>query len=75
MPASTRAQSQSQSQPLLSPHKLGGLELPNRTVMAPMTRARAENAALAPTPLHGPDRFRGHLGQPGRHRGESCSLR
>ncbi|MFS2013376.1 hypothetical protein ACCD06_26520 [Azospirillum sp. CT11-132] len=26
---------------LFSPYRLGGLELPNRIVMAPMTRARA----------------------------------
>jgi N-ethylmaleimide reductase len=39
-------------QPLLRPYELGGLVLPNRVVMAPMTRARADNAALAPTELH-----------------------
>lgn len=40
------------TQPLLRPVQLGALELPNRVVMAPMTRARATNAALAPTELH-----------------------
>jgi N-ethylmaleimide reductase len=39
-------------QPLLRPYEWGGLVLPNRVVMAPMTRARADNAALAPTELH-----------------------
>jgi N-ethylmaleimide reductase len=38
-------------QPLLQPVRLGDLELPNRIVMAPMTRARADNADLAPTEL------------------------
>jgi len=40
------------AQPLLQPVRLGALELPNRVVMAPMTRARAHNADLAPTDLH-----------------------
>lgn len=40
------------AQPLLRPVRLGALELPNRVVMSPMTRARAENAELAPTDLH-----------------------
>ncbi|MFJ3820077.1 alkene reductase [Streptomyces nodosus] len=40
------------TQPLLRPVRLGGLALPNRVVMAPMTRARAHNAELAPTDLH-----------------------
>ncbi|MFJ2647976.1 alkene reductase [Streptomyces sp. NPDC087420] len=40
-------------QPLLDPYDLGdGLTLRNRVVMAPMTRARAENPELAPTELH-----------------------
>ncbi|CRK57219.1 Flavoprotein NADH-dependent oxidoreductase [Alloactinosynnema sp. L-07] len=39
-------------QPLLRPADLGDLHLPNRVVMAPTTRARAANAALAPTDLH-----------------------
>jgi N-ethylmaleimide reductase len=39
-------------QPLLRPYELGQLVLPNRVVMAPMTRARANNVALAPTDLH-----------------------
>ncbi|MGW5614504.1 alkene reductase [Streptomyces sp. NPDC003877] len=44
--------SASGTQPLLRPVRLGALELPNRVVMAPMTRARATNAELAPTALH-----------------------
>jgi 2,4-dienoyl-CoA reductase-like NADH-dependent reductase (Old Yellow Enzyme family) len=32
-------------QPLLEPIQLGDVTLPNRVVMAPMTRARADNAA------------------------------
>lgn len=36
-------------QPLLQPLDMGGLELPNRVVMAPMTRSRADNTAAAPT--------------------------
>jgi N-ethylmaleimide reductase len=42
----------SESQPLFAPGNLGGLALRNRIAMAPMTRARADNAALTPTPLH-----------------------
>jgi N-ethylmaleimide reductase len=41
-----------EKQPLLSPYELGSLQLRNRIVMAPMTRARADNGALAPTSLH-----------------------
>jgi N-ethylmaleimide reductase len=44
--------STSDVQPLLRPVRLGALELPNRVVMAPMTRARAANPELAPTDLH-----------------------
>src|SRR6185312_345985 len=40
------------TQPLLTPVKLGDYELKNRVVMAPMTRDRADNPALAPTELH-----------------------
>ncbi len=40
------------SQPLLRPVRLGALDLPNRVLMAPMTRARATNAELVPTALH-----------------------
>ncbi|MFE5141872.1 alkene reductase [Streptomyces fagopyri] len=40
------------TQPLLQPVRLGALELANSVVMAPMTRARAQNAELAPTDLH-----------------------
>ena len=38
-------------QPLLRP-RLGDLRLPNRVVMAPLTRARAAGGDLAPTGLH-----------------------
>ena len=38
--------------PLLTPYDLGSLRLRNRIVMAPMTRARADNPALARTELH-----------------------
>ncbi len=38
-------------QPLLRPACLGGLPLPNRVVMAPLTRSRAA-AGLTPTDLH-----------------------
>jgi N-ethylmaleimide reductase len=38
--------------PLLSPYKLGGLELKNRMVMAPMTRSRALDGNV-PNPLAG----------------------
>ncbi|MET8897770.1 alkene reductase [Streptomyces albogriseolus] len=40
------------SQPLLRPVRLGALDLPNRVLMAPMTRARATNPGLVPTALH-----------------------
>lgn len=36
-------------QPLLQPIKMGDLQLPNRVVMAPMTRSRADNEDAAPT--------------------------
>ncbi|MEV0264936.1 alkene reductase [Streptomyces sp. NPDC050617] len=39
-------------QPLLRPMSIGGLRLPNRVVMAPLTRARVTNTDLAPTDLH-----------------------
>jgi len=39
-------------QPLLMPYTIGGLQLANRTVLAPLTRARATNAELAVTDLH-----------------------
>jgi N-ethylmaleimide reductase len=48
MPLPSRAP----EQPLLGPYDLGPLRLRNRVVMAPMTRARADNPALAPTGLH-----------------------
>lgn len=39
-------------QPLLRGTALGDLRLPNRVVMAPLTRARADNPGLVPTELH-----------------------
>jgi N-ethylmaleimide reductase len=39
-------------QPLLRSYRLGDLDLPNRVVMAPLTRMRATNADGAPTALH-----------------------
>lgn len=39
------------SQPLLTPYRLGTLELPNRVVMAPMTRNRGDNPANEATEL------------------------
>jgi N-ethylmaleimide reductase len=40
------------TQPLLRPVCLGDLQLPSRVVMAPMTRARADNEGRVPTGLH-----------------------
>jgi N-ethylmaleimide reductase len=37
--------------PLLTPYRLGDLDLRNRMVMAPLTRARATNGGNIPTPL------------------------
>ncbi|MET8977139.1 alkene reductase [Streptomyces sp. NPDC004539] len=39
-------------QPILRPLDLGDLRLPNRVVMAPVTRARATDGGLVPTALH-----------------------
>src|SRR5277367_2033472 len=39
-------------QPLFTPVRMGKLELPNRVVMAPLTRMRAANPGHAPTELH-----------------------
>jgi N-ethylmaleimide reductase len=39
-------------QPLLTPYRMGDLELSNRVVMAPLTRCRATDADLSPTELH-----------------------
>jgi N-ethylmaleimide reductase len=39
------------AQALLEEYQLGDLKLKNRVIMAPMTRARATNAGLVPTPL------------------------
>lgn len=38
-------------QPLLRPIRLGGLDLKNRVIMAPLTRTRARNAQNVPTDL------------------------
>src|SRR6202162_5365201 len=38
-------------QPLLEPHRLGDLLLPNRVVMAPLTRGRANNPGHVPNEL------------------------
>src|SRR5882724_226331 len=38
-------------QPLLQPHRLGDLWLPNRVVMAPLTRGRANNSGHVPNDL------------------------
>ena len=44
-----------EKQPVLQSYKMGDLELPNRMVMAPMTRSRANNEYQAPTEkLHVP---------------------
>jgi NAD(P)-dependent dehydrogenase (short-subunit alcohol dehydrogenase family) len=40
------------SSPLLTPVRMGDLDLRNRIVMAPLTRMRAANPAHAPTELH-----------------------
>ncbi|KAA0099635.1 alkene reductase [Mycolicibacterium sp. P1-18] len=39
-------------QPLLTPYRMGDLDLANRVVMAPLTRSRATNPDLVPTELH-----------------------
>ena len=38
---------------LLEPYTLGDLTLPNRIVMAPLTRTRADNPGHVPTSLMG----------------------
>src|SRR5271168_4428801 len=38
-------------QPLFTPVRMGGLDLPNRIVMAPLTRMRASSIGHAPTEL------------------------
>jgi N-ethylmaleimide reductase len=40
------------AQPMLAPYTMAGLQLPNRAVMAPLTRSRATNPELTPTDLH-----------------------
>lgn len=44
--------SDGQYKSLLDPYVMGDLHLPNRIVMAPLTRSRATNQDLAPTDLH-----------------------
>ena len=39
-------------QPLLTPYRMGDLDLANRVVMAPLTRCRANNPDFVPTELH-----------------------
>jgi NADH:flavin oxidoreductase / NADH oxidase family len=39
-------------QPLLTPVRMGKLQLRNRIIMAPMTRMRAANPGYVPTELH-----------------------
>jgi 2,4-dienoyl-CoA reductase-like NADH-dependent reductase (Old Yellow Enzyme family) len=41
-------------QPLFTGVRMGKLELPNRIVMAPLTRMRAANSGNAPTLMDGP---------------------
>ncbi|MEY9845542.1 alkene reductase [Streptacidiphilus sp. MAP5-3] len=49
---STTTMTTALTQPLLRPFDLGVLRLPTRVVVAPTTRARAENPGLVPTELH-----------------------
>ncbi|MFD3910954.1 alkene reductase [Streptomyces sp. NPDC058603] len=51
-PAPAPAPPSALDQPLLRPARLGDLQLPNRVVMAPLTRARAAGAGLLPTGMH-----------------------
>jgi N-ethylmaleimide reductase len=44
--------SQPWPQPLFTPVQMGKLQLPNRIIMAPLTRMRAANLGHAPTELH-----------------------
>jgi N-ethylmaleimide reductase len=46
-----RAVNQNTSQPILTPFRMGSLALPNRIVMAPLTRQRAANSGHVPTKL------------------------
>jgi N-ethylmaleimide reductase len=41
------------AQPLLTPIRMGDLDLRNRIVMAPLTRMRADNPAHAPSNVRG----------------------
>ena len=42
----------SQNNPLVEPFQLGSIALPNRVVMAPLTRNRADHATGAPHDLN-----------------------
>ncbi len=44
----TRHEQSNGTQPLLRPARLGDLHLPNRVVMAPLTRSRAAAATWSP---------------------------
>ena len=44
--------SQARPQPLFTPVQMGKLQLPNRIIMAPLTRMRAASPGHAPTELH-----------------------
>jgi N-ethylmaleimide reductase len=44
--------SQARLQPLFTPVQMGTLQLPNRIIMAPLTRMRAADPGHAPTELH-----------------------
>ena len=48
----TRHEQSNGTRPLLRPARLGDLRLPNRVVMAPLTRSRAAAGDLVPTDLH-----------------------
>jgi N-ethylmaleimide reductase len=50
-PAAHRAGTPDANTALFTPVRLGVLDLPNRVVMAPMTRNRADNPGHVPTPL------------------------
>jgi N-ethylmaleimide reductase len=50
----TTTESANKTQALLQPLNVAGLKLPNRVVMAPMTRGRTNNADLAPVDIQAP---------------------
>ena len=45
------AHARESSRPLLTPYRMGDLDLPNRVIMAPLTRMRADPDDHAPTIL------------------------